>query len=267
MGRFDSLHLDKNGAFTDRDIMTKFFKRFPELKLVPQVMTFYREKGTDAFKNAHPIHDFVEKYKKLRNKGYSEYKAFSIVEEELRGVLDSRLDETRILRGAAMAAHGDSYLDRAQRVAELESEMKLMRVIRDMPKHERNTNYLDQLEKEINPNTEAEEKEKVSTRRDRLEDLFFMGGNGADVLAEAVSYEPVMYKLVKELEKRGKDSESLVEIQQGFLDRSERLLRQHQQRSHIHDGLKQLSDAEIIQKVVESPTKLKRNAKGFLQVL
>jgi len=106
-------------------------------------MTFYREKGTDAFKNAHPIHDFVEKYKKLRNKGYSEYKAFSIVEEELRGVLDSRLDETRILRGAAMAAHGDSYLDRAQRVAELESEMKLMRVIRDMPKHERNTNYLD----------------------------------------------------------------------------------------------------------------------------
>jgi len=27
----------------------------------------------------------------------------------------------RILRGGALAAHGDSYLDRAQRVAELES--------------------------------------------------------------------------------------------------------------------------------------------------
>jgi len=44
-------------------------------------------------------------------------------------------------------------------------------------------------------------------------------------------------------------------------------MRQHQQRSHIHDGLKQLSDAEIIQKVVESPNKLKKNAKGFLLVL
>ena len=36
-----------------------------------------------------------------------------------------------------MAAHGESYLDRSQRVAELESEMKMMRFIRDMPKHER----------------------------------------------------------------------------------------------------------------------------------
>jgi hypothetical protein len=40
-----------------------------------------------------------------------------------------------------------------------------------------------------------------------------MGGNGVDVLAEACSYEPVMYKLVKELDKRGaKDNESLVDI-------------------------------------------------------
>jgi hypothetical protein len=44
----------------------------------------------------------------------------------------------RILRGAALAQHGDSYLDRAQRVAELESQLKLQRFIRDMPKFERN---------------------------------------------------------------------------------------------------------------------------------
>ena len=61
--------------------------------------------------------------------------------------------------------------------------------------------------------------------------------------------------------------ESALEIQEGFLDRTERILRQHQQRSHIHDGLKHLSDAEVIQKVVESPTKLKRNAKTFLHLL
>ena len=87
---------------------------------------------------AHPIHDFVEKYKKLLKSGYSEYKAFQIVEEELRVILEDQIDETRILRGAALAAHGDSYLDRAQTVAELESEMKLTRFMRDMPKHHRN---------------------------------------------------------------------------------------------------------------------------------
>ena len=38
----------------------------------------------------------------------------------------------------------------------------------------------------------------------------------------------------------------------------------HQERSQIHDGLKNLSNAEIIQKVVEGPTKLKRNAKALL---
>lgn len=38
-------------------------------------------------------------------------------------------------------------------------------------------------------------------------------------------------------------------------------------RSQIHDGLKHLSNAEILQKVVESPTKLKKSHKGFLQLL
>jgi hypothetical protein len=32
------------------------------------------------------------------------------------------------------------------------------------------------------------------------------------------------------------------------------------QRSHIHDGLKNLSDREIILKVREAPTKLKKSA-------
>ena len=75
-----------------------------------------------------------------------------------------------------------------------------------------------------------------------------------------------MYKIVNKME-RGRDNESYVDIQQGFLDRTERLLRQHRHRSHIHDGLKQLSDREIILKVREGPNKLKANAKGFLKVL
>ena len=107
------------------------------MKVMPAVHTFYRDGAGNQMRHGHPIHDFVMKYKKLRAKGYSEYKAFSEVETELREILDSQLDETRILRGAAMASHGESYLDRSQRIAELESEMKMMRFIRDMPKHER----------------------------------------------------------------------------------------------------------------------------------
>lgn len=35
----------------------------------------------------------------------------------------------------------------------------------------------------------------------------------------------------------------------------------------MHDGLKHLSDKELISKVREAPTKLKRNAKEFLKKL
>ena len=41
-------------------------------------------------------------------------------------------------------------------------------------------------------------------------------------------------------------------------------MRIHHQRAHIHDGLKHLSDNQLIAKVREGPTSLKRNARSFL---
>ncbi len=55
--------------------------------------------------------------------------------------------------------------------------------------------------------TESSE-EFEETRRDRLEDLFAYGAGAGDALAQAMSYEPVMYKLVKEFEAKSKVEES-----------------------------------------------------------
>lgn len=49
------------------------------------------------------------------------------------------------------------------------------------------------------------------------------------------------------------------------MDNTEKILKLHHQRAHIHDGLKHLSDNELIAKVTEAPSKLKRNAKSFLK--
>lgn len=68
------------------------------------------------------------------------------------------------MRGAALAAHGDSYLDRAQRVAELESELKMQRFMRDMPKYER---HQEDFEAEDEPGEH---------RRRRVEDILFANG-------------------------------------------------------------------------------------------
>ena len=65
----------------------------------------------------------------------------------------------------------------------MESEMKLLRFVRDMPKHERaNANYLENLQAEIDEvgveaagfeeDSDADEGEGSGVRRDRLEDLF-----------------------------------------------------------------------------------------------
>ena len=93
--------------------------------------------GTNAIARQHNVQTFLDKYKKLRKAGYNDFKAFSKCEEEISEVLDKQRDDARILRGAALSRHGNSYLDRAQRVAELESELKLERFMRDIPKFER----------------------------------------------------------------------------------------------------------------------------------
>lgn len=61
----------------------------------------------------HPAATYLQKYKSLLKKGYNEHKAFEIVETELNTVIEKQSDDMRILRGAALAVHGDSYLDRA----------------------------------------------------------------------------------------------------------------------------------------------------------
>jgi len=54
----------------------------------------------------------------------------------------------RIIRGVAFNAFGDSYLDRMQRIAELESSLKMKRLERDIPKYQRaQDDYIKEMEK------------------------------------------------------------------------------------------------------------------------
>jgi hypothetical protein len=99
-------------------------------------------------------------------------------------VFEAQKDEMRVLRGGALAQHGDSYLDRAQKISELESQLKLQRFARDIPKFERSQDqsWLDS--------------EEDAVERDSIESLFGLEGNkgtNADI-----DYNPVLYQLVKD---------------------------------------------------------------------
>ena len=136
-GRFDTSHLDKKGHQSDIKLANRFYRAFPGLKLLPQTKYYRVDFGNPAPQLVNPIQTYLNKYKQLRKKGYTDEKAFAVVEAELNTVFEGQRDDMRVLRGTALAQHGDSYLDRAQRIAELESQMKMQRFIRDIPKYER----------------------------------------------------------------------------------------------------------------------------------
>ena len=83
----------------------------------------------------HPAAVFIRKQRDLIDKGYTEDKAFEIVEKELGSFINKQKEEMRILRGVALQNIGVSYMDRFQRVAELESSLKVKRFERDIPKY------------------------------------------------------------------------------------------------------------------------------------
>lgn len=107
------INYDLPDDMSDKKLIEKFYRRFPALKLMPNYASGMMEFGRTSPVMNHPAIHFLRKYKELKAKGYSEYKAFSTVEQELEQVFDKQRDDLRILRGGALAAHGDSYLDRA----------------------------------------------------------------------------------------------------------------------------------------------------------
>lgn len=64
-----------------------------------------------------------------------------------------------------------------------------------------------------------------------------------------------------------RERESLMDIQHGFIRRTEKLLQAHKHRASLTDGLKGLGDREILQKVREVPTRIKRNTKSLIKRL
>lgn len=118
----------------DMILLSKFYKKYPEVKYFPQATRMNIGHG-GIVEITHPAAVFVKKQRDLMNKGYTEQKAFEVVEEDLGKAINQQKEELRILRGVALNNYGSqSYSDRFQQVAELESSLKVKRLERDMPK-------------------------------------------------------------------------------------------------------------------------------------
>lgn len=111
--------------------MKKFYKRYPDVKY-----TIARNAPGIVGKGPkNPAVDFIERQTKLINKGYSENKAFEIVEKELGDKFETQRDENRILRGFALNNRARSYLNYSQQLSEVEGRAKVQQMDRDLAKY------------------------------------------------------------------------------------------------------------------------------------
>jgi hypothetical protein len=119
----------------DMKLLSKFYRKYPEVKYFPQATRLNMGFG-GIVEITHPAAVFIRKQRSLMLKGYTEQKAFEVVEEELGKAINQQKEELRILRGLAVHQYGSqSYLDRFSAVAELESSLKVKRMERDIPKY------------------------------------------------------------------------------------------------------------------------------------
>lgn len=130
------------------DLLKKFFKRYPEIKMMPFTgPTLTLKGGSMLFQ--HPASKFIHQIRVLKKQGYSDYKAFEIVGQQIEEVIQKQTDETRILRGVALQSNVYTYLERVQQIAEAESSMKVKKLERDLPKFLRaQRHYIKEFEDE-----------------------------------------------------------------------------------------------------------------------
>lgn len=155
----------------DMQLLKKFYSKYPEVKYFPQATRMNVGWG-GIIDITHPAAVFIKKQRQLINKGYTEQKAFEIVETDIGKFINQQKEELRILRGVAISTFGDSYLDRFTQVAEQESSLKVKRMERDIPKYLRaNESWVQELNQHKEGTKQESSKEDISYERESVEDL------------------------------------------------------------------------------------------------
>ena len=67
---------------SDLELLNKFYKKYPEVKYFPAPSRVHMSYG-GTIDIAHPASMFIKKQRDLIKKGYTEQKAFALVETEL----------------------------------------------------------------------------------------------------------------------------------------------------------------------------------------
>lgn len=93
-----------------RELFNNFIRKYPDAVLVPEPAQHDSHMFGDNYLNPATI--FINKQREYMDKGYTQGRAFEMVEEEMAMTLQKGREETRLRRGLAYDNMSRSYLDR-----------------------------------------------------------------------------------------------------------------------------------------------------------
>jgi len=235
--------LTKAEKAQDSQLMRRVLQKYPELRYVGKPTG---EEVENYMDNVHPAVLFVDKQKHFLNKGYSEKKSFELTERIFKRKFEEEKKNANLLSGMVMSNKARSYLDWYQQHAEYESRLKVKRLERELPKYQRSRKeflkFLDNIE---------------ST--DELDKFDVKGSSRPE------TWESISAKIVSYHQRVNKTSKT--ELEDEFIERTEKAFKMYKDRINAEDGLRALNDTGIENRLREAPTKLKRHAKKLLKKL
>ena len=65
VGKYDALNLDNKGRNDDEKLLQRFYKKFPALRITPEIFNFSISKNNLSMRPTFAIQDYIDKYKRL----------------------------------------------------------------------------------------------------------------------------------------------------------------------------------------------------------
>ena len=149
--------LKSKNISNDSHLYIKFFKRYPETDNLPLLTALEVENPVTSIKSASNV--FIDKQKRYMNMGYSEEKAFQLVEQEMSEILQKEKYERSLFEGLVTSNRSRSLMSYYEQQAEFETRQKLKQLQRIIPQYKR---YQSDLEKTYDSLIRDKESEKDS---------------------------------------------------------------------------------------------------------
>ena len=242
-------------------LINKVLDKYPELRFVPGPKISLTPDELPP--SSHIILDFVTKQQDLMKKGFTEQKAFELVEKTYQARMQRKRDDFLLTQGVAVNNRARSLMNFYQQQSEYEGRLKVLRLERDLLKYEEAVKNFHKrvMEQSLAETPETNKQDTILSEEDK------------EVLTE-IKIEKIpkpQAKYTKVLEKmvyKGYYNKDAVKIElkpdevvKNFLDGSRNILSLYLELTNIKDKLSGLKDEEISGMLRDSPKKFKARSK------